>query len=305
MQIVAVAIFPIALMIIFGNILKRKYFTNDHFWDGLDKLVYFVLLPALFFRSISHSSFTSESLTIAVIFVISFLSVTVLNILIQKFYPTDAPSFTSVFQGSVRFNNYIGFSLGLILFGNQSIGFIVSIGAVGIPVVNALCTYVFHRYLPTEDLSFWQIIKKVLSNPFVVSCLCGAVFSYFSIVLPTIIDNSIKMLADASLPLGLLGVGAGLKFRINKKYYSDIAIASVLKLLIMPLVAFALTKLIPIENHYALLSLMLMALLPNAASSYVTSKHISGNSNLMSQIIFIEILISFFTIPLILGLLHN
>jgi hypothetical protein len=301
MQQVLIAILPVSLLIIFGHLLKKKHFTNQHFWDDIDRIVYYVFLPALFFRNIAHTNFNLDSIIVAVIFIINIMITMVLTILVQKFYATDAPSFTSILQGSIRFNNYIGLSTALVLFGAQSIGYIVSISALAIPVVNLLCTYLFCRYLPDKNLNIWQIVKKIFSNPFVSSCVAAIVFSCLKIPLPSVIDNALKMIGDTSLALGLLGVGAGLKFRVDKKYYLAITISSFLKLLIMPTISIILAIIANVSDRNALLSLILISALPNATSSYVASKQIGGNSNLMSQIIFIQIIISIFTLPLILG----
>jgi predicted permease len=39
--------------ILVGWVLARRFDFGRHFWDGLEKLVYYVLFPALLFRSLA------------------------------------------------------------------------------------------------------------------------------------------------------------------------------------------------------------------------------------------------------------
>ncbi len=57
----------------------------------------------------------------------------------------DGPAFTSVFQGSVRFNNYVGVTLAAGLFGTKGIALAAICNAAIVPTVNILCVLVFGR----------------------------------------------------------------------------------------------------------------------------------------------------------------
>lgn len=46
---VALALLPDFALILLGAGLRRVLHLGDHFWTGLEKLIYFVLFPALLF----------------------------------------------------------------------------------------------------------------------------------------------------------------------------------------------------------------------------------------------------------------
>jgi len=49
----ALLILPNFVLIVIGLALARRFDFGRGFWDGLEKLVYYVLFPALLFRSLA------------------------------------------------------------------------------------------------------------------------------------------------------------------------------------------------------------------------------------------------------------
>ena len=49
---VALALLPDFALILLGAGLRRVLHLGDHFWNGLEKLVYYVLFPALLFSGL-------------------------------------------------------------------------------------------------------------------------------------------------------------------------------------------------------------------------------------------------------------
>ena len=58
----ALLILPSFMLILIGLALARAFDYGRDFWEGLEKLVYFVLFPALLFRSIAVSAIDFGSL---------------------------------------------------------------------------------------------------------------------------------------------------------------------------------------------------------------------------------------------------
>ena len=53
---------PVFILIILGNILRRVGVPDVSFWDVNDKLVYWVLIPALLFHEIAQINLTISML---------------------------------------------------------------------------------------------------------------------------------------------------------------------------------------------------------------------------------------------------
>ncbi len=58
-MIIVNSIFPVFFLIIVGIVLKRTNFTNDTFLQVSDKLVYFILWPAMLFWKIGSQSISN------------------------------------------------------------------------------------------------------------------------------------------------------------------------------------------------------------------------------------------------------
>jgi NAD(P)-dependent dehydrogenase (short-subunit alcohol dehydrogenase family) len=105
------SLLPIALLIGLGKGSRQSGFLGEAFWPAAERLGYFVLLPALFFHSLATAQL--EALPVRdtmLILVLSTLTVAGLLVASRRFISLDDPAFTSLFQGSVRFNTYVGVS---------------------------------------------------------------------------------------------------------------------------------------------------------------------------------------------------
>ena len=98
--------------------------------------------------------------------------------------------------------------------------------------------------------------------------------------------------------MGLLPVGYALRFSVIKNDFLRISQASVLKLFVMPYMAFFLSIAFNLEPLIKNI-LILFAAQPTAISSYILAKQLGGNHKLMASIIYTQTIISFITIPII------
>jgi predicted permease len=58
----------------------------------------------------------------------------------------DGPAFTSVFQGGIRFNNYVGLTVASGLLGTPGLALAAVANAVIVPTANVLAILVFARF---------------------------------------------------------------------------------------------------------------------------------------------------------------
>ncbi|MCP1634521.1 AEC family transporter [Kerstersia gyiorum] len=116
------ALVPIALLIALGWWLRQRAFLAEHFWPQAERLGYYVLLPALFLHGMATARLDGVPVAAMVAtLIVSLLAVAALLVAVRRRLPVDDAAFTSIFQGGVRFNNYVGASIAVGLFGNQGI----------------------------------------------------------------------------------------------------------------------------------------------------------------------------------------
>ena len=122
-----------------------------------------------------------------------------------------APQLTSVVQGCLRPNIYIGFAAASALWGAAGLGLFSLVVAIGIPLVNLIAVILLSRYAPTAP-GWGQTLRQIILNPIILGCLAGILLSLSPVRLPMPVSDTLKLLGQASLPLALLSVGASLDF---------------------------------------------------------------------------------------------
>ena len=178
------SLLPVFVIIICGYAFKKSGFPGDEFWPGTERMVYYFLYPALLFSSSAGASweFFSVASMVWAILAAMFVMSGLLLLLRPKLTSNDA-SFTSVFQGSLRFTSYIGFAAAFSLFGNEGLYLAAVFITVMIPVVNILCVMVLVRYGGQKGGWSW-IFTTVIKNPLILACLAGMAFNLLGLQLP-------------------------------------------------------------------------------------------------------------------------
>jgi len=264
-------------------------------------MVYYFLYPALLFSSSAGANweFFSVASMVWAILAAMFVMSGLLLLLRPKLSKSDA-SFTSVFQGSLRFTSYIGFAAAFSLFGDEGLYLAAVFITVMIPMVNVLCVMVLVRYGGQKGGWYW-IFTTVIKNPLILACLTGMAFNLLGLQLPAMAENFTTIIGRGSLPLGLLAVGASLQITSLKKAGNEIVYACLLKLILMPFLMWLSCNLFGVDKLSAAVAVLFGAL-PGSPLSYILAKQLGGDTRLMSSIIAVQTGISMVSLPIVIAL---
>ncbi|WP_435167052.1 AEC family transporter [Falsirhodobacter sp. 1013] len=294
---VLLALIPVILLIGLGAILRRRDFVKADFWPQAERLGYYVLLPCLFFDSLATADLGGLPVgALALSLVLSTVAVAGAVLCCRPLMRIDGPAFTSVFQGCVRFNNYVGVTLAGGLFGAQGVALAAVCNAAIVPTVNILCVLVFARF-GSARLTAKGILKQMITNPLVLSSFAGIAFQALSFPVPPGVEPALRALGGASLPLGLLCVGAALNFGTAGCWAGPVASSSVFKFLVMPVVTLLVARAMGLEGP-ALTVALLFQVLPTASSAYILARQLGGDAPLMAGITAVQTVIAMAAIPL-------
>ncbi|MHC8314150.1 AEC family transporter [Pseudomonas sp. LB3P31] len=283
-----------------GAWLKRIRFMEDSFWAQAERLGYYVLLPALFLHGLATAKLDNVPVQgMIMALVLSTVMVAVLMVGARRIIKSNDAAFTSVFQGGVRFNNYVGVSVVAGLFGAQGIALAAVANAAIVPTVNILCVLVFARYGTGGKMPVGKVAKQLALNPLVLACFGGILLQALGLGLPAGIEPVIKALGQASLPLGLLCVGAALELGSVRSWIRPVAYSSVVKFMIMPLATLCACHLFGLEGKAAIATLLFQAL-PTASSSYIMARQLGGDAPLMAGIIACQTLLAAVALPAVI-----
>lgn len=295
------AIAPIFLMILSGYFCKKYQFPDPGFWRGAEKITYFLLIPALLLSKIATAEIdSSHFLSPFLAIVLLYLIMTALLILIKVWRKTGNAQFTSIYQGSIRFNTYIGLAIISSLYQTEGLVAAIFLASMMIPVINISCVLILEYYGKDKGgNSLNRVIRSVISNPLIIACGVGLAINISAFPLPFVLTETMNILAKAALPLGLLTVGAALTISTIKTSLSPLILASLFKFLILPGIAMSLCTLFEITG-ITRQAFLVLTVLPTATASYVLAKQLGGDHQLMATLISAETLLALPLIPLML-----
>lgn len=258
-----------------------------------------MLLPALFAHGLASARLQSLAvMPLALALVGSTVAVAATLLLIRPFVRVDGAGFTSVFQGAVRFNNYVGASLAAGLFGAQGIALAAVCVAAIVPTVNLMCVLVFARYGSTR-LGIVALVCQIVSNPLMVACATGIAMQASGATFPPAIEPAVRALGAASMPLGLLCVGAALTFDAARAWMQPVCVASAFKFVAMPLLTLVAGRVLGLGDAALTVALLFQAL-PTSSASYLMARQLGGDAPLMAGITAFQTLFATIAMPAVL-----
>lgn len=291
------ALFPIFAIILLGFLISRTPISSPSVWEGLERLTYYLFFPALLVGRLSATSFDADEL-LAIAFVLGF-SLFVFTILftgLRAFIAKEQGSLSSVYQGSIRFNTYIGLACIEALYGDAGLTLAALCLVVYIPAVNVLSVVSLTASGGGGNRAV-VAVGSILTNPLVLACLAGLGLSLWDPSIPELGWEIVEVLSQPALPLGLLAVGAGIRFVALGDQTWQLIVAVFCKLLAFPALVVVGTLLFQVNPGLSAV-LLLLTCLPAPPSAYILARQLGGNVSLMANIITLQTIVAFFTIPL-------
>jgi len=288
----AFLLLPDFLLILLGFILVRFTHLDKNIWTSAEKLVYYLLFPALLFNAINQTRFDWGG-TYSMIFVagIAFFSAMGLSFISKWiFKPTDL-SWSSGFQTAFRFNSYIAFAAAGRLAGEEGVALMALISGCLVPVANAAAVWSLARHSESH------IFKELIKNPLIIATVLGLISNILGLRLPDYLALSLSRLGAASIALGLLSVGAGLMWVKSKKDGALVAYWTSIKLLACPAIALFFGRYFDLPQAQ-LNSVVLFAAMPTATSAYVLANRMGGDGALVAICISVMTLGAAITLPM-------
>lgn len=289
---IALLLLPDFLLIAGGALLKRLPGFGADFWSGVERLVYFVLFPALLFRSLATSPLALGDATSLAAVGLAFTAAGMLLAgLAPLLFRLPRSTFAACFQCGFRFNTYIALAIASRVAGAPGLAAISLLVGVLVPVVNLAAVGMLARGGETG------IARELLRNPLVLACAAGIAWKLAGISLPAPITHILELLAGAALPLGLLAVGAGLTLARSALPLPALLWWNGVKLVALPAIALALATvagLSSVEREIAIV----MAAVPTAPSAYILATRMKSDGASVAALISSGTVLAAITLPL-------
>ncbi|MBL8780299.1 MAG: AEC family transporter, partial [Alphaproteobacteria bacterium] len=281
---VLLALVPVFAIIALGAALRWRKFMPEDGWRAVERVTYFVLFPCFLFGAIAFADFGDEPVgRMALLLGAAMLLMAAIVYPFRTLMNLNGPAFTSVFQGAVRWNSYVALGAIAAVLGQSGLALAAIAVAIMVPLANALCVVVLMRHAGNGGTNLVMLAKQLLRNPLILACLAGIAVQAVGLPIPKVAATTIDLLGKAALPLGLIAVGASLDLGDARARPAPVIAATVLKLLVMPLLVAAGAMALGIEGP-AKTAALICAAVPGASSSYILARQLGGDAPLMANI---------------------
>ncbi|WP_323960102.1 hypothetical protein GC088_01185 [Arthrobacter sp. JZ12] len=143
--------------------------------------------------------------------------------------------------------------------------------------------------------SLAKTVLRSIANPVTTGTAAGAILSATSLTLPDIVWTPLEMLGQASIPLLLVAFGMSLRGQKplgQRSLRADVVLGSVIKLAVMPVIAWAVAHYVFRVEGPALLGVVVMAALPTAQNVFLFSAQFGLKVTLVRDVILISSLLA-------------
>ena len=205
---------PVAMLIGLGYALRASGFMPEASWTPIDRLVYFVLFPALLVSELAAADLAG----LPVARMAAVLLAT--QLVMARRWPAapdgrwrlDGPAYTSVLQCVVRWNTYVALALAPALFGADAMPLVALAVAVMVPAANVMSVAALARHGSAGragPAAFARARRDQPADPRLPRSASRSTCP--GSTCHRLAAEPLAILGRATLALGLLTVGAGLR----------------------------------------------------------------------------------------------
>ena len=288
----ALLLLPDFLLILSGFLLCRYTALNRPIWEAAERLVYYLLFPVLLFNSILRTPLEpAATASLALAGVATVLGGVALAYSLRWWPGVDARTHASGAQVAFRFNSFIALALAERLQGAQGVAWVALLIALCVPICNVAAVWPLARH------GGHGYLRELVRNPLIIATVAGLLANMAGLHLPAVAALTLHRIGLAALPLGLMAVGAGLRFGALKEAPCLAMALLTIRHALLPLLALGLAVLLQLSIPQRALLLMFAAL-PTASSAYVLAVRMGGHGPFVAGLVTLSTLLAMVTVPL-------
>ncbi len=294
-------ILPVFIIVILGFVLGRTGFIGESFIEPAEKIVFKVALPVMLFLEVAGAEKLSGSDMKLIVFCICAVTSVFLLVSLIAFVFVKKEYRGAFAQGASRSNfAVLGIPLAISMFGDAGGTAIALVMPFVIIMFNTYSVIVLSVFANGEKrMSVSGTLKKlflnIVTNPLIIAVFLALPVLYFEIEFPTFANRSLDYISAMTTPLSLICLGANFKLSAIKGRAVTAAVATALKLVIIPLICVTVAALLGFRNE-SLGTVFILFAAPSAVSSYIMARNMNNDSDLASQILLFTTMICVFTV---------
>lgn len=290
----ALVLLPDFVLIMLGFLICRYSALGRPVWEAAERLVYYLLFPALLFSAIVRNPLQpAEALPLAGAgWIVTGVGIA-LAYTLHRWPSAPAGMHASGAQVAFRFNSYVALAVVERVAGAPGLASIALVIALVVPVCNVAAVWPLARH------GGQGYLKELSRNPLILATVSGLVFNLLGLQLPELAATTLGRIGAAALPLGLMAVGAGLRLGALREAPALAAALLSIRHLVLPVVALACAVLMDL-NPVQQAVVVIFAALPTASSAYVLAVRMGGNGAYVAGLVTLSTLLGMLSLPLAL-----
>ncbi len=278
-------VLPLFLCIALGYFLKRIHMLDGDTLKKMNKLCFKVFLPIYLFNSVYKTDLSAAFNGKLILYGIIALTVffIVLMLIIPRIEKDDKKRGVMI-QAIFRSNFALfGLPVATSLCGEANLGPTSLLLGITVPFFNVYAVIALETFRGGKP-SIRKMIKGIVTNPLIISCVLGVIFYLLKIELPYAVDKTVVDLGRVATPLSLVVLGGEFAFSNVRKYAKQLSITVIGRLVVTPLIFVTLGVLMGFRNEM-LVPILIMFGAPTAVSSFTMAQQMDGDSELAGQIV--------------------
>ena len=302
-------VLPAFLVILLGVVLTRTRFLHAGLITELNRLTYYVGLPAYLFISIAEATFGGgrAALLFGVMCAATFLTLAI-GFCIGRLRQVPADSFGSFLHASIRGNlAYIGLpvvSLAIAAHAGPEAGVLRQVALLAMaPLVVLTNTLGVLLLLIGHEKPGPAMVRKIawqlVTNPLLLASGAGVVFATTGLRLPDWLFQSVNIIGQMALPLALMCIGGTLVVLPLQGKRTNAFISSLLKVALTPLIGWPLAHWAGLSQNETRIALLFLAT-PTAAASFTLAGKLGGDEALAATSVVLSTVLSILSLSAVL-----
>lgn len=292
--------FPIFLVMVIGYVLKQIGMLNDNFVTVANKFNFKVTLPFMLFRDISGVNIR-EVFDLKYVLFCALVSTLCFWLIWGgvKLFVKDKSIRGAFVQASFRSSAAVmGLAFIQNMYGSSAMGPLMIVGAVPLYNIFSVIVLTFEGGHAGEENGKQKIKEacvNIAKNPIILGILAGLIVALLGIDFPVIIDKTVNSVAQMATSLALITIGAGFEGRKALAKIKPTIAASLIKLVIQPLVFLPVAAWLGFTGE-KMIAILIMLASPTTPSCYIMAKSMDNDGVLTASVIVTTTLLAAFTL---------
>lgn len=300
-------VLPLGAVMAVGWYLRYRDIVTSTGLEEMNRLLYWVAMPAILFRStirVDRELFSNLSFMIAVYSVFFVLPFIAWGLARVRKFPTEklAVSVLTSVRGNNVFMGLPAVTIALGEAGLDSYGIYLALSLVVYQMISiSMGQFALSGNISIKSVR--QVASRLIRNPMLMSCVFGVIGAFSGVgSIPHWVDQTLIILGNVGSGVALIALGASLVLEdvlsSIRQVWSDL----VVRLILSPLLTLVAFQFFPVEPMLAKTS-VLVAAMPAAVNNFVLAKGMGMDGDYAGKVVVTSTMCSVITITIWLSVM--